>query len=103
MLLQNMHANRVIQKMIEKGMVDEVHFKKQKAQTFTTEFTRMLSEMVNLLLALENKVVSYCKDKLGCRIIQILIQCIPESAIYNVILTPIFNASFELICDMYGN
>lgn len=86
-----MHANRVIQKMIEKGIIDEISYKKQNFTKFIPDFYEMMNKLINLFNALENKILIASKDSLGCRIIQKLIECFPEFIIEKLILSPIFD------------
>lgn len=102
-LLKDTHANRVIQKMIKKGIVDEIFFKKNNSD-FIHEFQSMMITLSNLFTSIEMiGVLLLSKDTLGCRIILLLIECIPENLLSAKLYTPLLNNALELACDKIGN
>jgi len=98
-LLKDTHANRVVQKMIEKGFVDEIVFKK-KQPSFIHEFQTMMILLSNLFSAIEIVGITVLsKDSLGCRIVNKLIECMPETVLATSLVTPLISNALELARD----
>lgn len=102
-LLKDTHANRVVQKMIEKGFVDEIVFKK-KQLGFIHEFQSMMILLSNLFSAIEMiGITVLSKDSLGCRIVNKLIECMPENLLTSTLYSPLISNALDLARDKYGN
>lgn len=101
-LIDDQFGNHVIQKVIEKGYIEDISQKKDDIKHKDIFKQQMLS-INNLIVFIKSKIVNLCTNSLGCRIIQKLIECIPTEQIKDIVYPEILQNISILAEDKYGN
>lgn len=101
-LIDDQFGNHVIQKVIEKGYIEDI-LEKKECPSNKDIFLKQMNSIANLINFISSKIVNLCTNSLGCRVIQKLIECIPSEYISQIVYPEIISNISILAEDKYGN
>lgn len=103
-LIDDQFGNHVVQKIVEKGQIDEISDKLDAGCEKSNDlFKHMMSSMSNFIVGVKNKIYDLSTNSLGCRVVQKLIECIPTAYIKDIVYPEIMLNISNLAEDKQGN